>query len=296
MAILPHKPEVFSSFWKCLDGPEREHWRQAAFTQYTKNAKVGLFSQPFPRHKVPKSKKILQTVLAPKVKSKGNDLYEFVARMCANGSKQQKGVDFDFSWSPVIGAKAFRMTLSWAAINRLTLAIMDVVNCFQSTLIPEEERIVVTLPSFYMDWFKKEYPEYKLEDSPSGYVLQAQKGLQGDKHIGRKWYLLIKKLFAKFGLFPCPQEPALYLYQKDDTYMLVNTSTDDFLCAYSHDSIFRRLETFLSDFFGLTCKTGNQLSYLNIRIYQSSAGISFDQTDHIQVLSIISSLLSLLRA
>ena len=89
--------------------------------------------------------------------------------MCANGSKQQKGIDFDFSWSPVIGAKAFRMTLSWAAVKRLTLAIMDVVNCFQSTLIPEEERIVVTLPSFYMDWFKKEYPEYKLEDSPAMY-------------------------------------------------------------------------------------------------------------------------------
>ena len=64
--------------------------------------------------------------------------------------------------------------------------------------------------------------------------------------------------------------------------MLVNTSTDDFLCACSHESIFRQLKSYLSDFFGLTCKTGNQLSYLNIRIYQSSAGISFDQTDHIQ--------------
>ena len=174
---------------------------------------------------MPKPKKILQTVLAPKVKSKGNDLYEFVAKMCANGSKQQKGIDFDFSWSPVIGAEAFRMTLSWAAIKRLTLAIMDVVNGFQSTLIPEEERIFVTLPSFHMEWFKKEYPEYQSEDSQSGYVLQAQKGIQGDNHIGCKWF---KKLFGKFGLLPCPKEPALYLYQKESVYMLVITPTDNF--------------------------------------------------------------------
>ena len=66
-------------------------------------------------------------------------------------ASSRRALDFDFSWSPVIGAKAFRMTLCWAAIKRLTLAIMDVVNCFQSTLIPEEERIVVTLPSFYME-------------------------------------------------------------------------------------------------------------------------------------------------
>ena len=46
MAIVEKKPEVGATLWKCLDGPDCEHWCQAAFTQYNKNNKTGLFSQP----------------------------------------------------------------------------------------------------------------------------------------------------------------------------------------------------------------------------------------------------------
>jgi len=40
-------------------------------------------------------------------------------------------------------------------------------------LIPEEDRVVVTLSFFYMEWFKREYPEHKLDDPSGKYVLQA---------------------------------------------------------------------------------------------------------------------------
>jgi len=133
-----------------------------------------------------------------------------------------------------------------------------------------------------MEWFRREYPDYVIEDSPSGkYVVQSQRGLQGDRAIGRKFYLTIKDHFAKFGLLPCPQEPALYLYRKDDVTLLVNTSTDDFLCAFSDVSIFYKLEAHLKEIFGLTKKEGPQFEYLNLRITQSKYGISYDQTGHI---------------
>ena len=63
--------------------------------------------------------------------------------------------------------------------------------------------------------------------------------------------------------------------------MLVNTSTDDFLCAYSSPDIFYSLEAYLKGHFGVTKVEGSQFEYLNLRITQSSYGISFDQTDHI---------------
>ena len=78
MSIMKTKPEIATTLWKCLDGPDRDHWRQAAVTQYSKNSKSGVFSQPIPREQVPKGKTILQTILAPKVKYHGNDLYEFI--------------------------------------------------------------------------------------------------------------------------------------------------------------------------------------------------------------------------
>ena len=38
--------------------------------------------------------------------------------------------------------------------------------------------------------------------------------------------------------------------------MIVNTSTDDFLCAYSHESIYIRLCTFFKGYFNITTKDG----------------------------------------
>ena len=88
--------------------------------------------------------------MAPKVKYHGNDLYEFLLRMCANVSKQVKGVDFDYSWSSLVGACALRMTLLQAAVKWLCLAILDIENCFQNTLVEPDDRVVVTVPNFYM--------------------------------------------------------------------------------------------------------------------------------------------------
>ena len=74
------------------------------------------------------------------------------------------------------------MTLLWAAVDHLCLAILDIENCFQNTLVAAEDRVVVTLPNFYMEWFKRKYPEFTLDVSPSNkYVVQAQRRLQGDR-------------------------------------------------------------------------------------------------------------------
>lgn len=286
MVVLPYKPTAPKSFYDgCLHGPEKEHWREACFHQFDKNQRVGLFSQPVPIESVPKGIKVHQTVLAPKVKkTDAADTYKFVTRMCCNGSRMEKGIDFDHSWSPTIGAGPFRLTIHSAAAWSLTLAIMDVENCFQNTLLVEKEKVVVTIPPYYMEWFAREFPSYRIDNSPSGkYVLQALKGLQGDRKIGRKWYLLLKQLLCAFGCIQCLDEPALYKYGPDsDGYLLlVNTSTDDFLCAFSDEVIFRRLYDYLKAHFGITICTGTHLEYLNLRIIQTKYGISYDQTEHI---------------
>jgi hypothetical protein len=158
--------------------------------------------------------------------------------MCANGSKQQQGIDYEFSYSPTAGAVPIKVTLCLAAANRWTLAVIDVVNCFQSTLIPPEERLLITMPPHYKAWFKSKYPNVKWEESPSGkYVLELLNGLQGDKSIGRKWYLLLKRFLLNFGFHMCIQEPSLFIYNKSDGSMILNTSTDDFLCAYSEQVV-----------------------------------------------------------
>ena len=112
-----------------------------------------------PIENVPPGKKILRSIMSTKVKKKGPTLYQLVARMCADGSGQEKGIDYEFSYMPTSGAPPIRITLSLAASHDLILAIIDVVNCFQSTLIPEDERLIITMPPLYRKWFQKTYPK-----------------------------------------------------------------------------------------------------------------------------------------
>jgi len=283
MITVPTPPVANKSIFKCLDSPLGHEWEQALYHQYDKNDYVKLVAQPTPIENVPPDKKVLRTVISTKVKKKGDSLYQLVTRMCADGSKQEEGIDYEFSYSPTAGAAPIRITISIAASEDLTVAIIDVVNCFQSTLIPEDERVIISMPPLYRKWFTQKYPNVKWEHSPSGkYVLQLLNGLQGDKSIGRKWYLLLKKLLEKFGFVPCIQEQSLFIYEKDDDKMILNTSTDDFLCAYSNELIFESLCKHLEQYFDITTKTGMLLKYLNIRIIQSKHGISIDQSEHIQ--------------
>jgi hypothetical protein len=283
MITLPYEPEAHPSVFKCLDSEIGHEWREALFHQYNKNDAVRLVAQPTPIENVPKDRKVLPVVMSTKVKSKGSDLYQLITRMCANGSKQQQGIDYEFSYSPTAGVASIRLTLCLAASFGWIIAIIDIVNCFQSTMIPPEERLLISMPPLYLTWFREKYPNVKLEESRSGkYILEALNGIQGDKSIGRKWYTLVKRLLEQFGFKMCLVEPSLFVCQQDGESMILNTSTDDFLCAYNVDSIYDHLCARFRQLFEIITKQGAQLSYLSLRIIQSNHGVSYDQTEHIR--------------
>ena len=283
IAHLPEPPGTPRTFWECLESKHRDLWIQATDAQYHKNQRINLCSAPEPIENVPPDRKVLPVVLAPKIKVRGDKLYEFVTRMCANGSSQEQGVDFEHSWSPTISAIALRLTLFLAAYLGLQLAILDIVNCFQHTLLEEKDCLIIHAPYGYLRWFRHNFPKHKITPSPSGkYVLQIMgKGIQGDKGVGRRWYLLLRKILIDFGFHQCLPEPALFFYSSGSRQHIVNISTDDLLCAFSHDDLFTNLRDHLSRMFDLTTKTGAKLEYLNFRIIQSPHGISFDQSEHI---------------
>ena len=71
--------------------------------------------------------------------------------------------------------------------------------------------------------------------------------------------------------------------------MIVNTSTDDFLCTYSCLDIYQSICSHLKKYFDITTKQGDDFMYLNIHIIQTQYGISYYQTYHI-INSIVSKL------
>ena len=80
-----------------------------------------------------KDMKVYKSIVAARVKDKGESIYKLEARHCMNGATMEKGKDFDFSYSPTVSAPALRMMIANAASNNRILGVLDVVNCFQNT-------------------------------------------------------------------------------------------------------------------------------------------------------------------
>ena len=100
----------------------------------------------------------------------------------------QQGRDFDFSFSPTVSSPAIKIVIAFAAAYNLILAILDVVNCFQNTMIPIEKCLYITLSPYYLEWFTETWPEVQLEpDENNQYVVQTLNGIQGQKEVGRSW-------------------------------------------------------------------------------------------------------------
>ena len=82
----------------------------------------------------------------------------------------------------------------------------------------------------------------------------------------------------------CPTEPALFVkfYPNGSDFLLVSTSTDDFLCAFTKEYVFADFKNFIDSLVPITVQTGTVLKYLNVRIIQIDYGVSIDQTQHIK--------------
>ena len=77
--------------------------------------------------------------------------------------------------------------LAISAKCRLSLSVHDIGNAFQGT--PREDTkdsppIYITMPPYYMRWFKKRFPKVKIDDDEQ-YVLQMFSNMQGTKNASR---------------------------------------------------------------------------------------------------------------
>ena len=75
---------------------------------------------------------------------------QFVVRHCSNGSSQINGIDFYLSYSLVAHADLFKTNIDIVDMHRLTARTLDVINAFQNTRVPINERVCVSPPPYYL--------------------------------------------------------------------------------------------------------------------------------------------------
>ena len=78
--------------------------------------------------------------------------------------------------------------LTLAAASGLLISILDISNAFQNSIIFDaSERVYLSLPPLYLDWFCQQWPDYNLPSlNIKDLVIQCLKSIQGTKDSGQR--------------------------------------------------------------------------------------------------------------
>ena len=109
---------------------------------------------------------------------------------------------------------SFRINIAISYMHRLTSRILDVSNVFQNTNVTIHERVCVSTPPYYIDWFEISYPNVPL-NRDKGYegpfFLQCMNAIQVTNPAGRKWNILLDAVVTIIKYKKSTIDNAIYL-------------------------------------------------------------------------------------
>ncbi|GJX01395.1 retrovirus-related pol polyprotein from transposon TNT 1-94, partial [Tanacetum coccineum] len=114
-----------------------------------------------------------------------NIMVRIKTRLVAKGYRQEEGIDFEESFSPVACLEAVRMFIAYAAHKNITIFQMDVKTAFLNG--PLKEEVYVSQPKGFID---PEFPKH---------VYRLKKALYGLKQAPRAWYDKLSSFIIEHG-------------------------------------------------------------------------------------------------
>ncbi|GJR20118.1 retrovirus-related pol polyprotein from transposon TNT 1-94 [Tanacetum coccineum] len=128
------------------------------------------------------------------------EIHEFdrlQARLVAKGYRQEEGIDFEESFSPVARIEAIRIFIANAANKNMVIYQMDVKTAFLNGELKEE--VYVSQPEDFVD-----------PDHPT-YVYRLKKALYGLKQAPRAWYNTLSRFILDNKFSKDVVDPTLFL-------------------------------------------------------------------------------------
>ncbi|GJX65782.1 retrovirus-related pol polyprotein from transposon TNT 1-94 [Tanacetum coccineum] len=145
------------------------------------------------------------------------------ARLVAQGFRQEEGIDFEESFSPVARIEVIRIFVANAANKNMTIFQMDVKMSFLNGELKEE--VYVSQPEGFVD-----------QDNPS-HVYKLKKALYGLKQAPSAWYdmllsFLISQHFSKGAV-----DTKLFTRKAGNDLLLVQIYVDDIIFASTNTAM-----------------------------------------------------------
>jgi hypothetical protein len=240
--------------------PQCKEWRGARLQEkQSLHKRKVMFLQ-----RIPEGVKVLKSRYIYKIKrdSRGK-VKQFKARLVILGCQQEKGVDVEQTFAPVVKGVTIRLIMALAFTMNMLIHQIDISSAFCYANVED-------------DVYMKPPPEMKI---PEGYCFKLFKSLYGLRASPRNWNKHLDKYIKSLHFTPSILDPCLYYRWKDGKLALILVYVDDILIAYKDLSFICTIkESFLSTF-DMT-DMGEMQHFLNIKITRTTNSLRMDQTTY----------------
>ncbi|GJY77264.1 retrovirus-related pol polyprotein from transposon TNT 1-94 [Tanacetum coccineum] len=189
------------------------------------------------------------------------------ARLVAQGYNQQKGIDYDKTYSPVARLESIRILLAYACALDFKLFQMDVKSAFLNGFINEE--VYVAQPPGFIDFEK------------SDHVYKLKKALYGLKQAPKAWYDRLKAFLIKHEYKMEMVDNTLFTKKKSSNLIIVQIYVDDIIFGSTCQDMCDEFSKIMHDEFEMSIM-GELNFFLRLQIKQMEDGIFFNESKYIK--------------
>ncbi|GJS97167.1 ribonuclease H-like domain-containing protein [Tanacetum coccineum] len=189
-------------------------------------------------------------------------LSRYKARLVANGSNQQHGVDFDETFSPVVKPATIRTVLSLVVSRQWPIHQLDVKNAFLNGDL--SETMYMHQPPGFVD---SRYPNH---------VCLLQRSLYGLKQAPRAWFQRFAGYATRAGFSPSRCDYSLFIYTQGSQVAYLLIYVDDIILTASSPVLLQQIVDSLHKEFDMT-DLGALNYFLGISAVRHPTGLFLSQ-------------------
>ncbi|GJU01258.1 retrovirus-related pol polyprotein from transposon TNT 1-94 [Tanacetum coccineum] len=179
--------------------------------------------------------------------------------------KNEEGIDFEESFTPVSRLEAVRIFVAYVAHKSFPFYQMDVKTEFLNG--PLKEEVYVAQPGGFFD-----------PDHPDK-VYHLRKALYGLKQAPRAWYDELLKVLISKGFTKGIIDPTLFMIKYGEDILLVQIYIDDIIFGSTNPKFLKRFEKLMHDRFEMSLM-GEMKFFLGLQIHLSPRGNFFNQAKY----------------
>ncbi|GJX03548.1 ribonuclease H-like domain-containing protein [Tanacetum coccineum] len=189
-------------------------------------------------------------------------LSRYKARLVANGSSQQLGVDFDETFSPAVKPATIRTVLSLAVSRQWPIHQLDVKNAFLNGDL--SETVYMHQPPGFVD---SRFPNH---------VCLLQRSLYGLKQAPRAWFQRFARYAIRDGFSHSRCDSSLFMYTQGSQVAYLLIYVDDIILTASSPALLQQIIDSLYKEFDMT-DLGGLNYFLGISATRHSTGLFLSQ-------------------